>query len=68
MSKQFELVSPASTEAFFSWRSCDLCQSGLGGDRYDIEAYETLEEAQTDKVNNKYELEVCVDCYMRLFS
>ena len=47
-------------EGGFSWSSCDLCDSGLGGDRHDA----ALIEAGTDR--EPIDLSVCVDCLMFL--
>ena len=41
-------------EHYFSSSSCDLCQSSLGGDRYDYIALDADKEI--------VELSICVDC------
>jgi hypothetical protein len=43
-----------SDEGHFSWQSCEVCGSSLGGDRYAAHAL--------DKDGNLVHLEVCVDC------
>ena len=42
-------------EPYFSWSSCDCCNTGLGGNRYDADAYNpTTKEIQ--------EYRICEDC------
>ena len=41
-------------EAFFSWQSCEVCGSSLGGDRYPAHA--------CDAEGAIIHLDVCVDC------
>ena len=41
----------------FSWHSCELCRSSLGGDRYPAHA---VDKATGDILH----FEVCVDCYV----
>ena len=43
-------------EGSYSWQDCDLCGSGLGGDRYDAHGL--------DKDHNIVHLDICVDCVM----
>ena len=43
-------------EPFFSWSSCDCCQTSLGGDRYECNGY----NAETKEVE-EYNC-VCQDC------
>ena len=63
------LVSCKNDEPYFTSRRCDNC-NGLAGDRYEIEGYLNLSEAQTEKNkgDNLYTLELCSDCYQELFS
>lgn len=42
-------------EPYFSWRSCECCQTTLGGDRYDCTGYHP-------KQKEIYEYSVCSDC------
>lgn len=41
-------------EGHFSWTSCDVCDSGLAGDRFAAHA--------RDAEGNIIHLEICVDC------
>ena len=43
-----------NNEHYFSSSSCDLCQSSLGGDRYDYVARDVNDDI--------VELSICVDC------
>ena len=63
------LVSGKNNEPYFSHRRCDNC-NGLAGDRYEVEGYLNLTEAQAEKNkgDNLYVLELCPDCYQQLFS
>lgn len=63
------LVSSKNEEPYFSHHLCDNC-NGLAGDRYEVEGYLNLTEAQTEvnKGDNLYTLELCADCYQELFS
>jgi hypothetical protein len=59
MYKIFAMVTDdndGSKEHYFSWASCELCHSNLGGDRYDYIAW--------DDKDDKWELSICVDCVM----
>lgn len=44
----------------FTWHSCDLCNSPLGGDRYSAHVLNTIE----GKTEVTHDLEVCTDCIM----
>lgn len=49
-------LSGMSNESFFSWRRCQCCGQGLGGDREEANGYNpTTQEVQT------YEF-ICSDC------
>lgn len=48
-------------EGRFSWSSCDLCGSRLGGDRYAAHFF-VDDDPQKDVIH----IEVCVDCLMYL--
>lgn len=42
-------------EPFFSWLSCDCCNSGLGGDKYNCTGY----HPETGKI---FTYSICADC------
>lgn len=42
-------------EPYFSWSSCDCCQTGLGGNRYDANGWNPTRE-------EVYEYRICEDC------
>uniref|UniRef100_A0A6M3JFM5 Uncharacterized protein n=1 Tax=viral metagenome TaxID=1070528 RepID=A0A6M3JFM5_9ZZZZ len=44
-----------ASEPSFSWSSCNVCGSGLGGDRYPAHG--------ADKNGNIIHFDVCTDCY-----
>jgi hypothetical protein len=44
-------------EGSFSWYSCDLCGSHIGGDRFPAHFFEDDDHRKT-----LYHIEVCVDC------
>jgi hypothetical protein len=48
-------------EGYFSWYSCDYCNEQLGGQRYDIVAF-NRDFSQEDY----FELSVCSHCYYNL--
>jgi len=52
-----ELWSMISYEPYFSWYACDLCDSKLGGDRYDYQAkyHRTI-----------HNFSVCIDCMEKI--
>jgi hypothetical protein len=51
-----ELVD-IDAEPYFSWSSCDCCQSSLGGDRYEVAGFRLNKR-------EKHEYSICVDCYL----
>ena len=54
------LWSQVGDEGHFSWFPCGICESNLGGDRFDVEfVAHSLAEG-------KFTLSVCVDCFMYL--
>ena len=54
------LWSQVGDEGHFSWFPCGICESNLGGDRFEMEfVTHALEEG-------KFTLSVCVDCFMYL--
>lgn len=65
----YGLASVKNTEPYFSHNLCDNC-NGLRGNRYEVEGYLSLNEAQNEvnKGDNLYTLELCEDCYVKLFS
>ena len=48
-------------EGYFSWYPCDCCNERLGGQRYDIVAFNPGDEPE-----DFVELSVCEDCYVEL--
>jgi hypothetical protein len=52
-----DLVPDIDAEPYFSWSSCDCCQSSLGGDRYEVVGYRLNKR-------EKNEYSICVDCYL----
>lgn len=38
----YPIVVDTDTEPYFSWSSCDGCNSDLGGDRYDAEPIDAV--------------------------
>jgi hypothetical protein len=53
-----ECNSNSTDEGFFSWSSCDLCSSSLGGTRYIAHGLDENEEI--------VHLEICEDCLLNL--
>ena len=54
------LWSQVGDEAHFSWFPCGICESNLGGDRFEMEfVTHALEEG-------KFTLSVCHDCFIYL--
>ncbi len=51
-----------SKESYFSWESCDICGTTLGGDRYDCSAYNEITQ---DIITG---LEVCSDCIIYIYN
>lgn len=49
-------LSSTSSESYFSWRPCQCCGTGLGGDREDANGYNPI----TKQVQS-YEF-ICTDC------
>jgi hypothetical protein len=51
-------VDEIGNEPYFSWASCDLCFTTLGGTRYDYIA--------RDNNDDIVELSLCVDCVYKV--
>jgi len=48
----------------FSSRPCEVC-NGLSGERFNVTGYINLDEAKYE--GNLYSLDICVDCFEKLF-
>ena len=44
-------------EAYFSWASCDCCNTKLGGDRYDCNSF----DYSTREITGPFS--ICTDCF-----
>jgi hypothetical protein len=51
-----ESLCSLDLEPYFSWSSCECCNSNLGGDRYDCQSFNR-------QTKNVYDFSVCLDCY-----
>jgi len=58
----YSFFSFRDNEPFFSNSSCDDCDSGLGGNRYDVVCRET-----SDPKSAIVYLELCEDCFLKQF-